>query len=189
MGIKFVSGPYDGKEAEYTDVVRHADLLPFKGDLGERLFVLMPTPESWDHLLRGEEAEAPPKYIYEEERTPDGPRFKWDQDGGAMEQAKWESRLKVNLRARTALSTFATELRNSIVRVVAALQRVPPEKWSKDQAERITDDAPVYLVVLPDAMRAFVRVLDTGELELVDIMSEDTLRLFRQRFAGVSAAG
>jgi hypothetical protein len=174
MGIKFVGGPYNGKEAEHTDVLLHAGLLPLKGDVGQRLFVLMPPLESWARLLHGESAETTPVYPYEQVMTPDGPRFEWPPDG-ALVQAVWESRLKVNLRARTALSTLATDLRSSIIRVVAALQRVPPEKWSKEHTTRITNDKPVYLVHLPGALRAVVRTLDTGQLELLNIVREDML--------------
>ena len=54
---------------------------------------------------------------------------------------------------------------------------------------RISDDEPIYLVNLPGQLRAFVRVLDTGEIELFDIMREETLRLFRERYGTVSMQG
>jgi hypothetical protein len=47
----------------------------------------------------------------------------------------------------------------------------------------------VYLVRVSPELRAFVRVLDSGSLELFDVMREETLRLFLERYRAGSRAG
>lgn len=188
MKIKFVGGPYDGKEAEHTAINQHASILNVHADLGLRAFALMPPPESWDKLLRGERAETNPIYPYERVLTPEGPRLQWPQPGD-FDQALLEAKLKIHPRARTALSTLSNEVRRSIVQAVAELQRFSPDEWPKQKAVRIAGDEPVYLVHLSGELQAFVRVLDTNELELFDIVREDTLRQFVQRYGKVGVAG
>jgi len=118
----------------------------------------------------------------------DGPRFEWPAPG-SLDQALLEARLKIHPRAQTALSTLPNELRRVIIDVVAELQKTAPEEWPAQSAMKVTDDKPVYLVKLSGPLRAFVRILESGELELFDIVREDTLRQFVQRYAKVGAAG
>ena len=105
-----------------------------------------------------------------------------------LDQALLEARLKVHPRAKTALSTLPDDLGRTIVAIVAELQKSSPDSWPKQKANRLNEDKSIYLVQLPSAMRAFVRVLDTGGVELVDLVREDTLRLFRERYATASGA-
>jgi hypothetical protein len=188
MGIKFYGGPFDGKEIEQSTLNQYAIALPLNGDLGHREFVLMPPPETWDKLLQGEKVQTNPVYPYERIYTSDGLRFEW-LPFGEFDQAVLQSKLKVQPSARTILSTFTTDLRRSIIAAITDLLKITPEEWTNRRAVRIADDESDYLVQLPNAMKAFVRILGSGELELLDIMSEGTLRLFLQKFGKVSVAG
>jgi len=188
MGIKFFGGPYDGVEAEQAAINQHGITLPVNGDLGMRVFILMPPLENWLKLLRGEAAESVPIYPYERVSTPEGSRFEWPPSGG-LEQALLEARLKIHPRALTALSTLSSDVRRSVIGIIAELQKTAPDSWPKQKVIGISDDEPIYLVNLPGQLRAFVRFLDTGEIELFDIMREETLRLFRERYGTVSSAG
>ena len=187
MRIKLFGGPYDGVEVDHTAINQHASILPVSGDLGTRVFVLMPPPESWDKLIRGEPAETSPLYPYERVSTPEGPRFEWPALGG-LDQALLEAKLKVHQRAQTALSTLSWDHRRAVINTVADLQKSDPESWPKQGIIRISEDKPVYLLQLRDGLRAFIRILESGEIELFDIIQEDTLRLFLERYGGVGSA-
>jgi hypothetical protein len=188
MAIQFFGGPYDGRKADLAAINQYASILPVSGDLGNRVFVLMPPPTSWDELIRGASAQAGPVYPYERVMTPEGPRFEW-QSGSGLDRALLAAKLKVHPRAQTALSTLSNEARQAIVDVVVELQKVQPEKWPAQSVVRVTPDKPVYLVRLAGMLSAFVRILENGELELFDIVREDTLHQFVQRYGKVGAPG
>ena len=56
-----------------------------------------------------------------------------------------------------------------------------PALWSRDQAIRLSPDKPTYLLKVSPDLRAFITVLASGDIELLDIMREETLRLFLER--------
>jgi hypothetical protein len=95
MVVQFVGGPYDGREIDQDLIDRFAEVRPVRGDVGARFFVLMPPPEDWARLVRGEEVRPQTTYPYE---RCDGPDSTWFQTvpAGAFDRAVSESRLKVH---------------------------------------------------------------------------------------------
>lgn len=187
MGIPFVGGPYDGRELDGESLYGRVPFERVLGDLGNRVFVLMPPPEAWD-VAGGGDASTGIQYAYERVTTPDGQRFEWRGQGG-LEEARREADLAVHPRAKTALNTFPDEFQRDVVQTVTALLNVPPDRWPRPGVMHLLDGKPVYLVTLPRSYRAFVRVRDDGRVELFDIFREETLRQFAERYAPAGAAG
>jgi hypothetical protein len=140
----------------------------------------MPPPESWDKLQKGETVPSEPLYPYERVFTSDGLRYEW-RPFGEFDRAVLESKLKVQPLARTILSTFSPDSRRSIIGAITDFQKLSPEEWGKGKAVQIDDFE--YLIQLPNAMKAFVRILDSGQIELTDILREETIRIFLQKYA------
>jgi hypothetical protein len=180
MGFRFVGGPYDGMELDHTLVNRYATLAPVNGDLDTRLFVLMPSREDWDRIIRGEEVRPETLYPYERVFGPEGAWFRASPPG-ALDRARSESRLKLHSRARTALAALSEEDRRQVIEAVDALQQQPPDRWSKEKVIRISEDEPVYLLRVSPELRAFIRIAEGHQIELFDIVREEALRLFLER--------
>ena len=96
-------------------------------------------------------------------------------------RARLDSRFRIHSRAQTALSAIS-EWNQAMVLVAAeALQGRDPASWPRGEAVRAVEDKPVYLLYVSPDWRAFIRVLDSGEIELNDIVRRETLELFRER--------
>ncbi|MFO0796604.1 MAG: hypothetical protein U0804_03950 [Gemmataceae bacterium] len=187
MSVLFVGGPYDGRELDGESLYGRVPFERVLGDLGNRVFVLMPPPEAWD-VAGGGNASSGIQYAYERVATPEGHRFEWRGQGG-LEEARREAGLAIHPRAKTALSTFPPELQRDVVQTVAALLNVPPERWPSRGVMHLLDGKPIYLVTLPRSYRAFVRVRDDRRVELFDIFREETLRQFAEQYASAGVAG
>jgi len=100
-------------------------------------------------------------------------------------QAPLESGVKIHPRARTALAALSARDYLAVLAAAEALQAGDPASWSKEETVRLGEDKPVYLLRVPPDLGAFIRVLDSGGIELFDIVREETLQLFldRQRAA------
>ncbi len=46
---------------------------------------------------------------------------------------------------------------------------------------RLEEQKPIYLLRIPPDLRAFIRILDSGELELLDVVRQEALQLFHER--------
>jgi hypothetical protein len=178
MKYKFKGGPYDGREIDHTLLNQHAQIALVTGDLGSRNFVLMPSPDEWQRLLRGDKVKAKKMYPYEGIQTPDSFWFQWIEPE-AYDRAVSESRLKVNDRARPALAILAEAERRQVIEATDALQRERPDHWPETKVVRLTPEEPVYLLRVSPDLRAFVRVQEPDQLELLDIVRPETLKLFR----------
>jgi hypothetical protein len=102
--------------------------------------------------------------------------------------ANFNSRVTIQPRAQTALASLPEEDRQAVLAMVEALQAREPASWSSQEATRVSPDKPVYLLRVTPELRAFIRVEDGG-LELFDIVREDTLRLFLERYRTGSKVG
>jgi hypothetical protein len=112
-----------------------------------------------------------------------------DHNGERVLRYALESKLKVNPRARTALESQSAREQLAVLWAAESLQSHEPGCWPKEGVVRLGEDKPVYLLpVLPD-LRAFIRVLDSGAIELFDIVREETLQLFLERYGAGSKAG
>ncbi len=186
--MTFVGGPYDGMEIDYPLVDRHATVVRLTGDLGTRLFVLMPPHPSWVSLLRDEPAATEPRIPYERVFGPDGAHFeaRSEDDFG---EAQLEASLKVHSRARTALATLSERDRSAILKAVSRLQHQDPASWPLEKVSPNGSDRPVYLLHVSPDLLAFVQTSGPHGIELLDIMWEETLRVFLERYSAGSRAG
>jgi hypothetical protein len=70
-----------------------------------------------------------------------------------------------------------------------ALQKADPASWPRDKVEPLSQEKRVYLLRATPQLRAFIRVLDSGGMELFDVVREDTLRLFLERYRAGARTG
>jgi hypothetical protein len=96
-------------------------------------------------------------------------------------EAALESKLQIHPRARTALASLPEKDQLAVLSAAEALQAAEPASWPREKVDRLSPDKPVYLLRVSPELRAFIRVLDSGGIELFDIVREETLRLFLER--------
>jgi len=101
-------------------------------------------------------------------------------------KAPFGYKVQIHPRARTALASLSERDRQAVLAAAGALQAYDPISWPQDKVSRLSPDKPVYLLRASPDLRAFIRTLEPGGIELFDIVREETLRLFleRQRAAG-----
>lgn len=121
----------------------------------------------------------------------DGKPLLWVSNPNAERVLRYvlESRLTINPRARTALDTLSPKDQLEVLEAAEALRGRDPASWPNENVVRLGPDEPMYLLRLPSDLRAFIRVVDSGGVELLDIMREETLRLFLERYRAGSKAG
>ena len=177
MDFKFLGGPYDGMKIDAELIDRHARMEPVTGDLGRRLFVLMPPREDWERAARGEKVKR--KAFVPYEQAPGNEGMFQATSPESLEKARSEARLKIHPRARPALSVLAPDERRLVLDAADALQHEKPGRWPKERALPISPDEPVYLLRVSPSLRAIIRVTGAGEIELEDIVRKEALQLFR----------
>jgi hypothetical protein len=193
MKAKFVGGPYDGMEIDPNQLNKAAVtggglILPISSDLGSRMFVLMPPREIWDSIMKGENVAVPSRYDpYERKFSSEGTVFEACPEG-AIEQAQRESRLKISPLAHNILSALSDTDRHAVISLVSSLD-LNDFSLLPHRVLRLNSDRPVYTLQPTEKLRAFVRILDSGEIELLDIIPEETLRLFLEQSRTGSAVG
>ncbi len=101
---------------------------------------------------------------------------------------RFESTLRVNSRASTALGTLSEFEQEAILAKAESLQSCAPASWSPEVVP-LGLDKRVYLLQIALDLRAFIRVLESGEIELVDIMRADTLNQFLEQVGAGSKVG
>jgi hypothetical protein len=192
MGLRFVGGPYDGREIDHSVINKLGQVAPVNGDLGRRLFVLLPDdPLVWDRMVRGEEVKPEKLIPYERVQvvasgSTNGTFFVSSRSGD-FKRALREARLRIHSRARTALNALSELDHRRVMEAVDALQQKPLESWPKDRVLPLNEEKGAYLLRATPELRAFVRRTEEGQIELVDVAREDALQLFlkRQPDAGV----
>ena len=124
--------------------------------------------------------------------TADKP-FLWASNGNAERVLRYlettASRIRIQPRARTALESLSRREQQAVRATLGVLLLRNPDSWPDEQTTRLSPDDPVYLVRVSGDLRAFVRVLEAGEIDLFDIVREDTLRLFLERYHAGSSVG
>jgi hypothetical protein len=104
-------------------------------------------------------------------------------------EAALASKLQIHPRARTALASLPEKDQLAVLAAADALQAADPASWPHDKVDRLSPDKPVNLLRATPELRAFIRVLDSGGIELFDIVPEETLRLFLERYGAGSRVG
>ncbi len=90
-------------------------------------------------------------------------------------------RVKIHSRARTALDTLSEADREAVLAAAESLARCDPDSWPPANVVRLGLDKPVYLLRVSPGLRAFISILASRDIELVDIVREETLQLFLER--------
>jgi hypothetical protein len=85
-------------------------------------------------------------------------------------------------RAETALAALAPEERKRIIQAARNLSGRKPWEWPQAYVISLPGTKPDYylLTVSPD-WRAIVRQTEGGQIEISDVVREETLQLFRER--------
>jgi hypothetical protein len=96
-------------------------------------------------------------------------------------QAALESSLAVHPRAQTVLSALSYWDRLKVLSAAEALQSADHASWPREEVNRLEEDKPIYLLRVSPDLRAFIRILDSGELELLDVVRKEALQLFHER--------
>jgi hypothetical protein len=76
-----------------------------------------------------------------------------------------------------ALQTLSPKEQEQVRAQVAALARLPPERWPKRTARWFDLEETLYLVRINASLRAILHI-DDGGLEVQDLVRRDTLATF-----------
>jgi hypothetical protein len=104
-------------------------------------------------------------------------------------EATLASELKIHPRAHMALASLPLREQWEVLVAAEALPADDPASWPADKVDRLSPDQPLYLLRVSPDLRVFIRVLESGGIELFDIMREETLRLFLERYRAGSRVG
>jgi hypothetical protein len=124
--------------------------------------------------------------------TPAGKPFIWVSNNNGERVLQYlESKHRYNVvihsRARTALAALSDDDRESVRAAMEALVLHDQAAWPADRVLQIRPDKPVYLLRVTPDLRAFIRVsAPAAEVELFDLVREETLSLFRERQTGTA---
>jgi hypothetical protein len=130
----------------------------------------------------------------------DGKPFIWVSNGNGERVVKYfesspqreaalESKLSIHPRGRTALASLPESDQLAVLGATEALATADPTAWPRAKVEPLSQEERLYLLRVTPELRAFLRVLDSGGIELLDIVREDTLRLFLERCRSGSKVG
>jgi hypothetical protein len=78
-------------------------------------------------------------------------------------------------RALTALHQLEPEEQAQLRERLLSLNETPVAQWPAALARRLPGDQPLYLVHVNDSLRAFVRVVEGQQPEVLDIASQEML--------------
>jgi hypothetical protein len=71
--------------------------------------------------------------------------------------------------------------RGRVLEAAGALQHESSTAWPDDQVIPLGGDESLYLLRVTPDLRAIIRVVENGQIELSDIVREEALQLFRDR--------
>jgi hypothetical protein len=181
--FRFVGGEYDGKELSVDSVNKHATIIPVNGDLGNRLFLLMPPVTFWGQFLK---TRVEAVHAYERVFTERGPEFH-AAPAGSIDKALSEAKIRADTRAKAALDTLAYSDRNRVIDQINALQNQQPHRWPPDKVAKLKGQERTYILSVPPHLRVLFKLIDKSDILLVDVLHKDTIDSFlrSQGIAGV----
>ncbi len=182
--FRFVGGEYNGKEVSVEAVNKHAHIVPVSGDLGTRLFALMPPLNYWQKFLK---TNAEPLYPYERVFTESGPEFHAAQPG-SLDKALSESKIRVDALAKAALDTLAYSERTLVIDELDALRREQPSRWPAEKVRSLDTSTRKYLLTVPPRLCAVFTLTDKNEILVVDVLHADAIERFLTS-QGIGSAG
>ena len=92
-----------------------------------------------------------------------------------------EPRFTLHRRAFFKFQALTPEEREVVRTKVAGIAELPVERWPAAGARRLPGEEPVYLVVVDDSWRAFLRPVVGGQPEVLDLVRNETLQMFAQQ--------
>lgn len=98
-------------------------------------------------------------------------------------------KLKINPRAKMALSSLSEQEQIQVLVAVESLLGRDPSSWPSEEAARLKPDKSMFLLRVSPELRAFVGLEPDGTVELLDIMLEETLRLFSEQYHSGNGVG
>ncbi len=104
-------------------------------------------------------------------------------------EANRRREVKVHPRARTALAALSEDDQQAVLAATESLLIREPTSWPRGEVLRLDEGKPVFLLRVTPDLRAFITVLDSGDIELYDIVREETLKAFLERYRGGSKVG
>ncbi len=110
-------------------------------------------------------------------------------DASPTVQETLVSRVVLGHRARTAMSSLTEWEQAQVLAAVELLQSGEKASWEAEGVESLGEGKQVYLLRASPELRAFARVKAPGEVELFDIVREDTLQMFLERNLAGSRVG
>jgi hypothetical protein len=82
--------------------------------------------------------------------------------------------------AKIQRDTMPEKNRRQLLKALAALEGLPPERWPRKKAVPLEGDLPVYLLILPEGFRAFIAPTEGNGIEVHSLTHERELELYRQ---------
>jgi hypothetical protein len=110
-------------------------------------------------------------------------------EAAPQREAVLASKLTIHPRAHTALASLPEEDPLAALGPAEALLTADATSWPRDKVEPLNEGERVYLLRLTPQLRGFIRILDAGGIELLDVVPEETLRLFLERYRSGGRAG
>jgi hypothetical protein len=92
-------------------------------------------------------------------------------------------------RAKTALASLTEAEREAVLASIEGLQLSAPEAWPAAQVLGIVANGRAVLLTVTPDLRAFVGFVEPRKIEVLDLLREDTLRLFLERQRAGGTAG
>ena len=114
-----------------------------------------------------------------------GKPFIWVKNGNGHQVLQYfEGTFKpvvIHPRARPALASLSERDRQTVLGLAEYLRSVDPASWPRELVVPLSSEKPMYLMRVTPELRAFITTLDSGGIELSDIVREESLRLFLER--------
>lgn len=98
-------------------------------------------------------------------------------------------KLNINPRAESALSSLSEQEQIQVLVAAESLLGRDPASLSREEAECLDLDKQMFLLHVSPELRAFVEFEPSGNVELLDIMREETLRLFLEHHHSGNGVG
>jgi hypothetical protein len=95
----------------------------------------------------------------------------------------------IHPRVRTALGSLAETDQGAVKAVADALLIGDPASWPGEQVRPLSADGSAYLLRASPDLWVYVTVAPSGDVEVSDVVRQDTLRLFLERLAATGKAG
>lgn len=100
--------------------------------------------------------------------------------GQDYHSSRYLDNLRVNPQAQIPFNTLSKLESDQLLQAVWSLRGLDPGHWPPEKVKLLaTNGTPTYLLYVSDELRAFITPVPNGQIELVDIVHKDTLKLFQ----------